>query len=194
LALEELQEIVRARHAARAELTALANRLSETKSAFVKAELRRQAKSSAARIERLKAEIIRRIRREQAFLRRYQILLSIPGIGPIAAATLLVELCELGQVSKKAIALLAGLAPLADDSGNKKGARRIKGGRALARLALYMPAVAAIRYDPGLKAFYQRLLVAGKKPKQALTAVMRKLLVLANALIRQDRLWEPTHA
>jgi len=194
LALEELQEIVRARHTATAELTALTNRLSEIKSAFLKTELKRQAKSLTARIERLKAEIVKRIKSETALLRRYQILLSIPGIGPVAGATLLVELGELGQVSKKAIALLAGLAPLADESGNKKGVRRIRGGRALARLALYMPAVAAIRYDAGFKAFYQRLLTASKKPKQALTAVMRKLLVLANALIREDRLWEPVHA
>jgi transposase len=192
--IEELQEIVRARYSATADLTALTNRLGETKAAFLRRELKRQAKSLTARIKRFEAEIISRIKGDEALLRRYEILLSIPGIGPIAAATLLVELCELGQVSKKAIALLAGLAPLADDSGDTKGARHIRGGRAHARLALYMPAVAAIRYDAGFKAFYQRLLAANKKPKQALTAVMRKLLVLANALIRHDRIWQPVYA
>ena len=85
------------------------------------------------------------------------------------------------------------LAPLADDSGDKTGARHIRGGRAFARLALYMPAITAIRYNASFKAFYDRLLAAGKKPKQALTAVMRKLLVLANTLIRENRIWLPTY-
>jgi transposase len=194
MAFEELQEIVRARHAATAELTALTNRLGETKSAYLKAELGRQVKSLAARIKRFTAEILKRIKDDPALLRRYNVLVSIPGIGPVCAATLLVELRELGQISKKAIALLAGLAPLADDTGNTQGVRRIRGGRIFARVALYMPAVAAIAHNPTFKAFYQRLLGAGKKPKQALTAVMRKLLVLANALVRDNRLWELNRA
>lgn len=192
-ALEELQEIVRARHAATVDLTALGNRLSEAKSAFLKTELKRQYKTLAARIERFNAEILKRIKSDAILFRRYAILLSIPGIGPVAAASLLAELCELGRVSKKTIAHLAGLAPLAVDSGDKTGLRHIRGGRAFARMALYMPAVTAIRYDQSFKACYDRLLAAGKKPKQALTAVMRKLLVLANTLIRENRMWKPIY-
>ena len=192
-ALEELQEIVRARHAATADLTALGNRHAEAKSSFLKTELKRQIKTLAARIERFNAQIVKRIKNQAALFRQYEILLSVPGIGPVAAATLVVELHEIGQVSKKTIAHLAGLAPLADDSGEKTGARHIRGGRAFARLALYMPALAAIRHNGTFKAFYDRLLATGKKPKQALTAVMRKLLVLANTLIRENRLWQPIH-
>jgi transposase len=87
--------------------------------------------------------------------------------------------------------MLAGLAPLADDCGGRQGARIIRGGRAAVRRALYLAALTAARYNPALAAFYQRLTAAGKASKAALTAVARKLLVLANALISQDRAWQP---
>lgn len=192
-ALEALQELVHARHAATGEATALANRAGECRSPFLKAELRRRLKSLKTHIARLEQEILRRIRSDDGLLRRYEILLSIPSFGPIAAATLLVDMTELGRASSKAIALLAGLAPLACDSGATIGERHIRGGRGHVRNVLYMPAVAATRCNPDLATFYKRLREAGKKPKVALTAVMRKLLVLANTLIREDRPWEPIH-
>jgi transposase len=121
---------------------------------------------------------------------RYRILLSIPGIGPVAASVLLVGMTELGALSGKAAAQLAGLAPIAWDSGEKDGKRRIKGGRSSVRNALYMAGRAAARCVPHLKAFYKRL-AATKPEKVAITAVMRKLIVLANTLIKEDRLWQP---
>jgi transposase len=90
--------------------------------------------------------------------------------------------------------MLVGLAPIACDSGQSSGPRHIKGGRAHVRRALYMAAVSAARFNPALKAFYDRLLANGKKPKVALAAVMRKLVVLANTLVCENRTWEPHHA
>ena len=192
--LEELQELVRARQAAVADLTALTNQRGESTTAILRRELTCRIKATEASIARLEAEIERRIERDPALARRYRILLSIKGIGPVAAASLLVGLAELGVCSGKQAALLAGLAPVACDSGEKHGERRIRGGRSDVRAGIYMAAVAAARSNPGLRAFYQRLRGKGKKFKVAITAVMRKLVVLANTLIREDRLWQPNHA
>lgn len=190
--VEELAELVRARQAATAEATALANRRGASQTSFLKRELARRLKALKAHIARLDAEIARLIAGEPALARRHQILLSIPGIGPVAAASLTAGLTELGRCSNKAIASLVGLAPIARDSGDTLGQRHIKGGRAHLRTPLYMAALAASRCNPDLAAFYKRLRANGKKPKVALTAVMRKLAVLANTLIREDRPWLPT--
>lgn len=192
--LEELQELVRARAAASAEAAALANRRSASQAAFLRAELARRQKALATHILRLDAEIARRIVSDATLERRYAILLSIPGIGKVAAVTLLVDLAELGACSGKQVAMLAGLAPIACDSGDRSDERHIKGGRARVRTALYMPALAAARFNADLKAFFARLTAKGKSAKVALTAVMRKLLVLANTLLREDRFWQPLHA
>jgi transposase len=109
---------------------------------------------------------------------------QVPGIGPVVAATLQAHLPELGAIGDGEAAALAGLAPYNRDSGPWKGTRRIRGGRAPVRCALYMAALSAVRYDPILRAFYQRLCAAGKKPLVALTAAMRKLIVLLNRLLR----------
>lgn len=120
---------------------------------------------------------------------RYEILVSIPSVGPGVAAHLIADLPELGTLDRRAIACLAGLAPFADDSGDAKGQRHIRGGRAHPRRALYWAALSAARHNPDLRDFYKRLIEKGKKPKVALTAVMRKLVVLANILITENRLW-----
>ena len=188
--LEELQELVRARQAASAEAAALADRCGAIAGAFLKAEYKRRIDAIKRHLARLDAEIERRIKEDPALQRRYRILLSIPGIGPLTAATLLVDLSELGACSAKAAGMLTGLAPIACDSGERTGQRHIRGGRANVRQILYMAAVTAIRCNPDLAAFYARLREAGKKPKLALTAVMRKLVVLANTLLHQDRTWQ----
>lgn len=188
--LEELQELLRARNAATAEMAALTNRLGASEVKFLKTELTRRIKSTHAHIERLAAEIERRIADNAVLARRYAIVLSIPGIGPVAAANLVIGLAELGQASGKSAARLAGLAPLPDDSGESTGIRYIQGGRAHVRTAIYMAAVAAARCNPDLAAFYKRLRSHGKKPKVAITAVMRKLVVLANALLKENRPWQ----
>jgi transposase len=121
-------------------------------------------------------------------------LIAIPGVGPTTASAPIVGLAEIGALSAKQAAMIVGLAPIAWDSGQSSGARRIRGGRAHVRRALYMAAVSAARCNPALKAFYDRLLANGKKPKAALVAVMRKLVILANTLVGENRTWESHHA
>jgi transposase len=127
----------------------------------------------------------------ETFKARDAILQSIVGIGPQVSRTLLVHLPELGQGKRQTITALVGLAPFADDSGSCSGLRHIRGGRANVRIALYQAAVAAIRYCPTLKAFYAALKARGKASKVALIAVARKLLVLANALVRDGTPYKP---
>ena len=188
-AIEALQEVVHARQAATAERTALINRRAASQTAFLKRELTRRLKSLERHIDRLAAQIESLIARDDTLARRHDILLSIPGVGPAVAATLIADLPELGRLDRRAAACLAGLAPFADDSGNAHGNRHIKGGRAQPRRALYWAALAAARHNPDLAIFYKRLRDNGKKPKVALTAVMRKLVILANTLIKDDRTW-----
>jgi len=105
---------------------------------------------------------------------------------------LIAELPELGTLTRRKIAALVGVAPMSDDSGKHRGRRHIKGGRIRVRCALYMAALVASRRNPVIAAYYQRLIAAGKKPKEALTACMRKLLVILNAILRDHRPWQPT--
>ena len=121
------------------------------------------------------------------------LLRSAPGVGPILRRTLLGELPELGILNRKQIAALVGVAPLARDSGTLKGKRLVWGGRAPVRAALYMGALVASRRNPVIRAFYQRLLAAGKPKKLALTACMRKLLTILNAMMRTQTVWRQTH-
>ncbi len=193
-ALEALQELAHARAAAKAEETALSNRRGASQTVFLKAELGRRLKLLAGHVERLDAEIERRLGADPALKRRYDILITIPGVGPVAAVALVIGLPELGACSGKAASLLAGLAPLARDSGAKAGERHIKGGRAFVRTGLYFAALAAARCNPQLRDDYKRLRDAGKKANVAITAIMRKLVVLANVLIKEDRAWKPIHA
>jgi len=190
-ALEALQELARARSAAKAEETALSNRRGASQAAFLKAELGRRLKTLAGHVERLDAEIERRIGANPALKRRYDILITIPGVGPVAAVALAIGLPELGACSGKAASLLAGLAPLARDSGAKAGERHIRGGRAFVRTSLYLAALSAATHNPQLRDDYKRFRDAGKKAKVAITAIMRKLVVLANVLIKEDRPWRP---
>jgi len=189
VALEELGELVNARSTAMAERTALRNRLAAAGTAFLKTELRRRCEACQRHLERLDAQIERRILAEPDLARRYTILCSIPGIGPVTAASFLTGLAELGDCSGKQAAMLAGVAPIANDSGDRSRHRAIKGGRMQVRNAAYMAALSASRHNPSLAAFAKRLQGAGKRPKIILVAVMRKLVVLANTLITQNRTW-----
>jgi transposase len=119
-----------------------------------------------------------------------ELLQSIPGIGPGVARTLLFELPELGRLSREQIGALAGLAPVNRDSGRWSGKRSITGGRAVVRTAVYMATHAARKWNPALKAFADRLAAAGKAPKVVLIAVARKLLVIANAILRDQKPWQ----
>jgi transposase len=108
-------------------------------------------------------------------------------VGPVVAATVLAEMPELGKLNPQTAAALAGVAPYNQDSGPQKGIRHISGGRQPVRCALYMATLSAVRHDRILKAFYTRLLAAGKKPLVAMTACMRKLIVLMNHLLKNDK-------
>jgi transposase len=107
----------------------------------------------------------------------------------LTAVTMLIAMPELGSLDNKQVASLAGLAPQARDSGQHRGKRHIRGGRAILRHALYMPALVATRYNADMKAKYQAMIAAGKPAKVAITTIMRKLIILANALLRANRPW-----
>jgi transposase len=158
-------------------------------------ELRRDARLrlNALKLRRLRldARIAAAIAASPMLTRKATILRSIPGVGPVLCATLLAGLPELGQLSRREIAALVGVAPLDNSSGKRQGPRRIHGGRPAIRATLYMAALGAGRFNAPLAAFRDRLRNAGKKPKVAIVAVMRKLLVLANALLRDSRTYAP---
>lgn len=142
----------------------------------------------------LDRELDRTLRASPVWREKEDLLRSIPGIGPVVARTLLGELPELGRLDRWEVAALAGVAPLNQDSGQRRGKRRTWGGRAPVRAALYMAAVTAIRCNPTIRALSTRLRAAGKPAKVALVACMRKLLTLANAILRDATPWSATVA
>jgi len=138
-------------------------------------------------------------REMREFIRQFPIwkdkedlLQSVPGVGPVTASTLLAELPELGTLDRKRIAALVGVAPFNDDSGHRRGKRKIKGGRSSVRNVLYMAALSSSRFNPILRPFYKRMIQRGKLKKVALTACMRKLLTFLNAIIRDQKRWNPS--
>lgn len=151
--------------------------------------LREQIQSLVRLKGRLAAEILARIKAWPDLLERYRLLLSLPGVGPIVAASLVVRMPELGAMERGQPASLLGVAPFARDSGQWKGLRFIGGGRARPRRMLYIAALSAKRCDPDFKAFVQRLASAGKAPKVAIVAVMRKLIEAANLVLKRQQPW-----
>jgi transposase len=137
------------------------------------------------------ADLGRQMRASPVWREREDLLRTIPGIGPVTSATLLSQVPELGQLDRRAIAKLVGVAPLNDDSGTLRGRRRVWGGRAGVRAVLYMAALVATRCNGLIRGFYQRLRAAGKPAKVALVACMRKLLVLCNSVVRAATPWRP---
>jgi len=135
-------------------------------------------------------EIAARIAAHTTWQETAAIVDSAPGIGPVTAAVLVATVPELGHLSGKCIAALVGVAPIAQDSGKRHGKRYIQGGRSAVRAVLYMATLAATRHNPVIKAFYERLLKAGKLKKVALTACMRKFLVILNAMVKNGTYWD----
>ena len=185
----DLKEMQVARMALVKDKTRLKNRLQTLTRAFAL----RQAKARLALISRqlrdIDAEISTCIAQDGATAHKRSILRSIPGIGAVTAAAILIECPEVGTLIKKQVASLSGLAPMTRHSGKWRGKAFIQGGRKHLRDALYMSALVAMRYNPDLKRKYQAMISAGKPPKVALTALMRKLIELANTLIQNDREW-----
>lgn len=147
--------------------------------AYLKAELDESDGEVASHVQRHHAELA-------------QALSSVPGIGAASVAVLLAELPELGQLDRRRIACLVGVAPLNHDSGRMRGQRHIWGGRATVRGVLYMATLTAVRHNPVLREFYQRLVAAGKSKKVALVAAMRKLLTILNAIVKHRTSWCPS--
>jgi transposase len=174
-------------------LTAERNRLSCAPPGL-RTELQAHIRWLERRIAGLDTDLDQTIRTSPLWRAQDDLLRSAPGVGPVVARTLLAQLPELGTLSHKTIAALVGVAPLNRDSGLFRGRRQVWGGRAAVRAVLYMGTLAAVRHNPVLRAFYQRLRAAGKLPKVALTACMHKLLTILNAMLKHQRRWDPTYA
>ena len=142
-----------------------------------------------ARIKQLEGDLDTRLKDSPVYKARYDLLGSIPGVGRVTISTLLGRLPELGCLDRKRVAALVGLAPFSDDSGKRRGQRYIQGGRADVRCVLYMAALSASRCNPAIKALFQRLRAQGKPFKVALTACMRKLLTIMNAILKSGQPW-----
>ena len=164
-------------------------RLSGLDDADTLASIREHLVFLKCQISQCDARIKAEIDVDEKLARKALLLESIPGIGAVTAAILIAELPELGIADKKQIAALAGVAPMNRDSGQWRGQAHITGGRLSVRCSLYMATLPAIRFNPAIKDFYQRLRAEGKAPKVAITAAMRKLLIIANAIVQQNRPW-----
>src|SRR3984957_7869922 len=187
--VEVMSELVNARDALIKDRVAALNRQAIAVSPLIKRQLAQRLRQIEAIDRRLKT--LRNA--DSDVCQRFDILTTIPGVGEVPANVLVVETPELGRLEHAQAASLVGLAPVPRDSGQTHGKRSIRGGRPRARQALYMPALNAIRLNPEFKAKYEAMVKAGKPAKVAIVAIMRKLLILANALIRDRRKWAPAN-
>lgn len=187
----DLKELHMARLALIKDRTAAKNRAKNLSSPLLKRHNADRLRQIDRQIKAVDEAIMSLIGEDATLKARFDILISVPGISKVTAFTLLIEMPELGELDEKAAAALSGLAPMSRQSGRWTGRAFIAGGRAIVRQALYMPALVACRFNPDLSAKYNQLKAAGKLPKVAITAVMRKLIVLANALLKNNRKWTP---
>lgn len=192
-ALHALEAVVTRRRQLLDMLTAERNRLALA-APPVQADLQKHIDWLRRRVAKLDRDLDKQIQASPVWRTTDNLLQSTPGVGPTVSRTLLGALPELGTLTHKQIAALVGLAPMARDSGRWRGRRRITGGRAPVRAALYMAALVATRHNPPIQTFYARLLAAGKPKKLALTACMHKLLTILNAMVKANTVWRPTLA
>lgn len=167
------------------------NRLA-TASKAVKKRIDAHVRWLEQELQRADQDLDQSIQQSPIWKQNEDLLRSVPSVGPVTSRTLLAELPELGELNRKQISALVGLAPFNRDSGSLKGRRSIWGGRASVRSALYMAALVATKHNPVIRQFYNRLRSAGKKPKVALVACMRKLLTILNAMIKHKTRWSET--
>lgn len=158
---------------------------------FIRRSIARIIRAIDREIKATDLAIRQAIDADQAWRRRAQVTVSTPGLGQTSASALLANLPELGRLSRRKIAALVGVAPINRDSGTLRGKRMTGGGRVAVRTALFMPTLVAIRHNPAIRSFYQRLLEAGKPKMTAVVASMRKLLTILNAMLRDDKEWNP---
>jgi len=192
--LEELNELVGARRALVKDRTAAKNRQHNLRSPLLKRQTKHRLKQIKEQIKAIDARCMEMVQSDALLNKRYNILLSIPGLGALTAIIILSEMPELGTMDKRQTAALAGLAPVARQSGSWKGKSFIRGGRANLRQALYMPALVAIRFNEEMAQKYKSMTEAGKPAKVAITAIMRKLIITANSLLRDGRKWSKISA
>ncbi|WP_421951278.1 IS110 family transposase [Pelagibacterium sp.] len=189
-----LKELQIARMALIKDRTRLLNRQKTQTLAITRRQTRARLDQIKRHLAELDTQVQRLVRQCPDRARAFDIMCSIPGVGPVTAAAIVIECPEIGTMTPKQAASLAGLAPMTRQSGQWRGKAFIQGGRKFLRDALYMPALVAARYNPDLKRKYNAMIGAGKPPKLALTALMRKLIELANTLIKHDRKWTPKTA
>ncbi len=189
--LQQLKDLVSARAACVEERANRRKRLSELRAGPAADALERLNAATDREIGVLDRALAETLAADEALARRGAILQSVAGIGPVSAAVLCADMPELGRLGAKQAAALAGTAPFASDSGTARGSRHIRGGLPRPRKALHMAGTAARHCNPDMRAFYQRLTARGKPHQVAASAVIRKLVVLANALLRDNRAWQP---
>jgi len=192
--LHQLKELMTARRALMKDKVASKTRLQNITQKLLKLQINARLKQIETQIRQIDTAIADMVAQDQVLSEKLAILISIPGIAEITAFSMIIEMPELGTMEGKQAASLAGLAPISRQSGKWQGKERIQGGRAFLRRAIYMPAMVAVRHNPDLRAKYDQLIRAGKPGKLALTVVMRKLIVMANALLRGNRKWSPIRA
>ncbi len=189
-AAERLAEMLAIRRQLSAEKVAAENASRLLEDAMLQRLSRRRIVRLAADIDLLDKRMVEIVATDDALVHRYRLLTSMPGVGAVLlACTLIALLPELGRMSRKQVAALVGVAPYAFESGTLKGRRCIWGGRAHIRQVLYMAAMSASNWNPVLKAFHDRLTAAGKLPKVVIVAVMRKMITMLNAMVRDDVVW-----
>lgn len=187
-AAQELAALIQRRHQIVGMLTAEKNRL-----ACARQSVRKSLKANITWLEKqlagIETELSSAIRNSPVWREKDDLLKSAPGVGPVLASTLLTSLPELGRLNRKQIAALVGVAPMNRDSGTLRGKRTVWGGRSQVRAVLYMGALVAMRHNPAIREFYKRLRAVGKTGKVALTACMRKLLTILNAMLKHQTPW-----
>lgn len=193
-AIDEMKELSIARLALIKDRTAAMNRKHVRRSPLLLRQSKVRITQIKNQIDEIDAAIATIMATQPDLKAKEKILLSIPGIGPAAVRAFIIDMPELGTIHNGQAASLVGVAPIAKESGLFKGQSRIGGGRAHLRQALFMPAMVACRYNPDMKAKYDALIKLGKPPKKAIVAILRKLVVLANALLSKGRLWTPKPA
>lgn len=187
--LTQLQELLARRRQLVVMINAEKQRAARAESKVTQRSHKTMLKSLEAERGRIDRAIDKLIQQSPLWCAKLDLLTSVPGVGDIVARTLLAELPELGRVDRHQIAALAGVAPFSRDSGRRKGRRFVRAGRVQVRAPVYMACFSAIQHNPPLKAFYRRLRAAGKPTRLALVAVMRKLLTMLNAMLRDNRPW-----
>ncbi|MGL5075422.1 MAG: IS110 family transposase [Waterburya sp.] len=184
----QLEDLVARRRQISDMITAEKNRR-RGKTNSVQASIDQHIEWLKQQLKEIESQIKFEIALNEDWKRKMNLLTSVPGIGEVVAVTLISSLPELGQISHKSISYLVGVAPLNRDSGKFRGKRRIWGGRVKIRCMLYMAALVAVRFNPVIKAFYERLIGKGKLKKVALTACMHKLLIILNAMMKNNQTW-----